>query len=186
MNSIFTNKFWLMIMMFLISFGVLGQTDANTVSGRVTDAQQLGLPGVTVVITGTTVGTTTDMDGNYSLSIPEEIDNPELSFSYIGFAPIRMVIGTQTSINVVLQEDITMLEEFVVIGYGIQRKVDVSGAISTVSAEELSNIPVGGVVQALQGKAAGVNITHTTGMPGEGVNVRIRGVGSINSSNSPL
>jgi TonB-dependent starch-binding outer membrane protein SusC len=186
MNSIFINKFWLIVMLFLISLGVSGQTGINTISGKVTDAEQIGLPGVTVVIAGTTVGTTTDMDGNYSLDIPEEIDNPELLFSYIGFAPVRIVTGAQTTINVVLQEDITMLDEFVVVGYGIQRKVDVSGAISTVGSEELSNIPVGGIVQALQGKAAGVNITHTTGMPGEGVSVRIRGIGSINSSNSPL
>ncbi len=184
MSTMQTIRFWWIIMLFLVPLLATGQT--GPVSGRITDEQGIGLPGVTVMIEGTTTGTTTDMEGNYSLTIPSDVQNPVLTFSYIGFATIRMPVEGQSTIDVVLKEDVTLLDEFVVVGYGVQRKVDVSGSVSRIGAEELNLLPVAGVDQALQGKAAGVNITHNTGMPGEGVNVRIRGVGSINSSNSPL
>jgi TonB-dependent starch-binding outer membrane protein SusC len=186
MDRIRKHTLWFLIMLFLFPILVLGQGGAETITGKITDKTGFGLPGVTVVIEGTTLGTTTDMEGNYSLRISADIEAPVLVFSYIGFSTQRIVIGNQTRIEIVLKEDIQMLDEFVVVGYGIQRKVDVTGAVSTVNAAELRQLPVGSVDQALQGRASGVNITHNTGMPGEGVNVRIRGVGSINSSNDPL
>jgi TonB-dependent starch-binding outer membrane protein SusC len=181
--KIIFNRIWVGVILLLLSLPVWGQ---NPVRGKVTDEKGLGLPGVTIIVDGTTIGTTTDMDGDFELVIPADINNPVLQFSYIGFTPVRMEAGNRTVFNVVMREDVKLLEEFVVVGYGVQRKVDVSGAVSSVSGEELNLLPVAGIDQALQGKAAGVNITHNTGMPGEGVNVRIRGVGSINSSNAPL
>lgn len=178
--------FWLVLVLFLVPQLVLGQTSSNTVSGKVTDPQGGGLPGVTVNIEGTQIGTTTDFDGNYSLQLPENLSRPVLVFRFIGFATQRVEVGQRNVIDVVMAEDIRLLDEFVVVGYGVQRKVDLTGAVSAVEGEQLRLIPVAGVDQALQGRASGVNITHNTGMPGEGVNVRIRGVGSINSSNDPL
>ncbi len=163
-----------------------GQPGLVEVGGRVTDSEGLGLPGVTVLVEGTSVGTTTDIEGEYSLAIPEEAEDPVLVFSYIGFITQRHQVGDRTRIDIRMEEDVRLLDEFVVVGYGIQRKVDLTGAVSSISAKEMRMLPVGGVDQALQGRASGVNITHNTGMPGEGVNVRIRGVGSINSSNDPL
>ncbi|TVQ84073.1 MAG: TonB-dependent receptor [Bacteroidetes bacterium] len=180
------HRFWLIWVLFLVPLIVPGQNGPETVRGKVADESGLGLPGVTVMIEGTTLGTTTDMDGNYTLNIPENIQEPVLSFRFLGFTPLKVPVDNQTRIDVTMREDVKTLEEFVVVGYGIQRKVDVSGAVSSVSGDQLRNLPVAGVDQALQGRASGVNITHNTGMPGEGVNVRIRGIGSINSSNDPL
>ncbi|MFW5724798.1 MAG: SusC/RagA family TonB-linked outer membrane protein [Bacteroidota bacterium] len=182
----YINRIWILIVLFLVPLMVPGQEGPVTVSGRVTDNTDMGLPGVTVLIEGTATGTTTDIDGNYSLSIPADVQNPVITFSYVGYTTSRVPFTGQEQVNVILMEDVQLLDEFVVVGYGIQRKVDVSGAVSSVDADELRLLPVAGVDQALQGRAAGVNITHNTGMPGEGVNVRIRGVGSINSSNDPL
>ncbi|MFN2395596.1 MAG: SusC/RagA family TonB-linked outer membrane protein [Bacteroidales bacterium] len=180
------HRFWLLWVLFLVPLMVPGQNGPETIRGKVTDNTGAELPGVTVMIIGTTIGTTTDMDGNYTLNIPDNIQQPILSFRYLGYTPVEIPVGEQTLIDVTMSDDVKTLEEFVVVGYGVQRKVDVSGSVSSVGGEELRNIPVAGVDQALQGRASGVNITHNTGMPGEGVNVRIRGVGSINSSNDPL
>jgi TonB-linked SusC/RagA family outer membrane protein len=171
---------------FLLPALVLGQPNPGQVRGKVTDSSGEPLPGVTIVIEGTNTGITSDLNGEYVLNYPAELENPILVFSYIGFTPQQFEIGTQQVINVVLTDDVTVLDEFVVVGYGVQRKVDLTGAVSSIDAEGMRLLPVAGVDQALQGRAAGVNITHNTGMPGEGVNVRIRGVGSINSSNDPL
>ena len=178
--------FWFILVVFIVPQTVSGQLRPDAVSGRVTDAQGLGLPGVTVNVDGTQVGTTTDFDGKFSLHIPSGIERPVLVFRFIGFSTQRIEVGQRSRIDVAMTEDVRLLDEFVVVGYGVQRKVDLTGAVSAVEGEQLRLIPVAGVDQALQGRASGVNITHNTGMPGEGVNVRIRGVGSINSSNDPL
>ena len=179
--------FLLFVVLFWFPLLLPGQNaDPVVVSGRVTDTEGLGIPGVTVVVEGTTVGTTTDIDGDYELRIPADAEEPVLAFSFIGFKGQQISVGEQRRIDVVLKEDVRLLDEFVVVGYGIQRKVDLTGAVSSIDSDELRLLPVAGADQALQGRASGVNITHNTGMPGEGVNVRIRGVGSINSSNDPL
>ncbi len=175
-----------MILLVVLPAIVAGQSNTGQVSGTVTDASGEPLPGVTIVIEGTNVGTTSGMDGEYILDYNVEMENPVLVFSYIGFATQKHEMGGQDVINVVMTDDVKLLDEFVVVGYGIQRKVDLTGAVSSIDAEGMRLLPVAGVDQALQGRAAGVNITHNTGMPGEGVNVRIRGVGSINSGNDPL
>ncbi len=182
-----TIGFLLFVVLFWCPLLLPGQTTGPVeVSGRVSDADGLGIPGVTVIVEGTNVGTTTDIEGDYTLRLPAEVDSPVLVFSFIGFQSEKVAVGQQSSIDVVLKEDVRLLDEFVVVGYGIQRKVDLTGAVSSIDSEELRMLPVAGADQALQGRASGVNITHNTGMPGEGVNVRIRGVGSINSSNDPL
>ena len=158
------------------------------VTGRVVDAQNQPLPGVSVVLKGTetsdrTKGTTTDIDGRYQLSIPD--NGATLQFSYIGYTTQEVAVGNQTTVNVKLVDDAKALSEVVVVGYGTQKKSDLTGAVSTVTAKDIGRLPVGGIDQALQGKAAGVRVTQSSGQPGEGVSIRIRGVGTIND-NSPL
>jgi len=178
---------FLLVVLFWCPLLLPGQnSDPVEVSGRVTDVEGMGIPGVTVIVKGTTIGITTDFDGTYRFTLPRDVDTPVLAFSFMGYISREVEIGRQQIIDIVLEEDIRLLDEFVVIGYGIQRKVDLTGAVSSIDSEALRMLPVGGADQALQGRASGVNITHSTGMPGEGVSVRIRGVGSINSSNDPL
>lgn len=154
------------------------------VTGTVTDgADGLPIPGVNVVVEGTTKGTTTDVDGNYSLQLLP--DENTLVFSFVGFASQTIEVGTQTVINVVLEADVTSLDEVVVVGYGTQRERDLTSAIATLDGEELQDTPTGQAMQALQGKVAGVQIV-SRGEPGESPTVRIRGVGSLQGKSDPL
>lgn len=159
----------------------------QSVQGTITDAQTgESLIGVTVQIKGTTTGTMTDVDGYYSLVSNQLNASSVLMFSYIGYKTVEETLGSRTIINLQMQIEQSMLDEVVVIGYGTAKKRNVLGAVSKVDNTELTRIPVAGVDQALQGRAAGVQVTQNTGAPGEGVSVRIRGAGSINSSNNPL
>lgn len=159
----------------------------QSVQGTITDAQTgESLIGVTVQIKGTTTGTMTDVDGHYSLVSDQLNASSVLMFSYIGYKTVEETLGSRTIINLQMQIEQSMLDEVVVIGYGTAKKRNVLGAVSKVDNTELTRIPVAGVDQALQGRAAGVQVTQNTGAPGEGVSVRIRGAGSINSSNNPL
>lgn len=162
------------------------QQQEQLVSGTITDDEGLPLPGVNIFVRETTIGTTSDFDGNYELAIPANISKPVLVFRFVGFLEQEIPVGTKTLINVSLSTDVQLLEEMVVVGYEIRRKADLIGAVSSIKMDELNTMPVSSLDQALQGRAAGVNITSNTGMPGEGVKIRIRGVGSINSSNDPL
>ncbi len=153
------------------------------VAGQVTDEKGQAIPGVNVIIKGSTAGSTTDGNGRYRLSVPD--DNAVLQFSFIGYVTKEEVVGARSQVNVTLVEDNKTLSEVVVVGYGTQKKADLTGAVSTISGKDINLLPVGGVDQALQGKAAGVRVTQSSGAPGEGVAVRIRGVGTIND-NSPL
>lgn len=153
------------------------------VTGRVVDAKNQTLPGVSVLVKGTNKGTTTDANGRFQLSVPDQ--GAILQFSYIGYVTQEITVGNQTDINVTMLDDAKSLNEVVVLGYGTQKKADVTGAVSTVTSKDIGRLPVGGIDQALQGKAAGVRVTQSSGQPGEGITVRIRGVGTIND-NSPL
>lgn len=159
----------------------IAMAKAQTVSGTViADGQPL--PGATVIIKGTSKGTTTDFDGNFSIEAgPESV----LSISYIGYSTKEVTVGNQTQINVTLQQD-NQLDEIVVIGYGTQRKSDLTGSVSSVSSEDLTAVPVSRVDQALQGRASGVQVTQTSGAPGAGTVIRVRGGNSITGSNEPL
>lgn len=154
------------------------------VTGTVTSAEDnVTLPGVNVVVKGSTIGTTTDADGNYSLRVPN--GNSVLVFSFIGFAPVEIALNNRTTIDIVLQADIQQLNEVVVVGYGTMKKSDVTGSVIRVSEEELKSRPVMNALEAMQGRAAGVDITSNE-RPGEIGQIRIRGVRSLTASNDPL
>lgn len=154
-------------------------------SGRVTDSQSGGgLPGVSVVVKGTTVGTVTDASGAFQLNAPD--DAKILVFSFIGYTTEEVAVGTQTTFNITLLPDIKSLNEVVVIGYGEQKREDVTGAISSVKGDAIKNIPQPSVDQLLQGRAAGVMVTNNSGQPGSVASVRVRGITSLTGSNEPL
>jgi TonB-linked SusC/RagA family outer membrane protein len=153
-----------------------------TVSGKVTDSSGIPLPGVTVIVKGTTTGTITDADGSYSLSsIPA---NATLQFSFVGMKTQEIAVGNKTTINVSLVEETIGLEEVVAVGYGVQKKVNLTGAIASVTSDEIVKRQVGQSSMVLQGIAPGVTVTQRSGQPGkDGGNIRIRGIGTLNDSN---
>ncbi|WP_462247965.1 SusC/RagA family TonB-linked outer membrane protein [Ekhidna sp.] len=164
-------------------FAVVQVYAQRTVSGKVTDDLGEGLPGVNVVIKGSTTGVTTDIDGNYRLQIND--GDVTLTFSYVGFETQEVNVGTRSIVDVTMG-GVTELQEVVVTGYGVQQKSDLTGAIGQVKGDDLQDLPVPGVDQALQGRVAGVNVISANGQPGGGISVRVRGASSINSNNQPL
>jgi len=154
------------------------------ITGTVKDKDGAPLTGVNVVVTGTTQGTITDIDGKYSIEIPQGAKS--LTFSFVGMEPQEITIGTLTQINVTMAESAIGLEEVVVIGYGTVKKSDVTGSISSLTGDNLSGGMITAPQQAMQGKISGINITLNSGEPGANSSVRIRGGTSINASNSPL
>ncbi|TAJ12473.1 TonB-dependent receptor [Marinilabiliaceae bacterium JC017] len=182
-------KIYIRTSAWLIAFLCMGsilQAQESKLKGHVTSNTGDELPGVNVFFKGTTTGTITDFSGNFSLALPAEIDKPILVVSFIGFKAQELNVGTTRYFDIVLEEENQLLEELVVVGYGVQKKADLTGSVSAVNMDQFEKTPVAGVDQALQGKAAGVVVSQTTGAPGEGVAVRIRGIGSINSGNAPL
>ena len=176
--------FILFIGLFLIPMNSSAQ--GKIITGKITDLEGIELIGVTIVVKGTTIGTITSLTGDFYLPLPPGIEDTLLIISYVGYETMEIRTGNTTHFNLQLQERSELLDEVVVVGYGTQRKVDLTGSVSSVNMSKMETLPLSSVDQALQGRAAGVNITQNTGAPGEGVSVRIRGVGSINSSNSPL
>lgn len=156
------------------------KVQAASISGTVTDENGAGLPGVTVVLKGTTKGTTTDVMGKYSLPVSD--GNGSLVFSFIGYLSQEVQINNRSTISISLKPDAKALEEVVVVGYGEQKKSVVTGAISSVKASDLDNMPVTRVEQALQGRASGLTITSSSGQPGAAATVRVRGTTTINNS----
>ncbi|MDP3915136.1 MAG: TonB-dependent receptor [Bacteroidota bacterium] len=155
----------------------------KSVSGKVTDSGGEVLPGVSVVVKGTTNGTITNANGGYSLSnVPE---NATLQFSFVGMKMQEVAVSGKTFIEVSLAEDAIGIEEVVAIGYGVQKKSDVTGAVTSVSSQQINSRPVKNAVEAMQGRAAGVDITSNE-RPGAVGNITIRGVRSLTASNSPL
>ena len=155
-----------------------------TITGTVTDGDGEPLPGVSVMVKGATQGTATDANGAYTLTVPNE--NATLVFSFIGFVKQELTVGGRRTINVMLADDTLQLDEVVVVGYGTQKGSQVTSAISKIKGEELGATPFSRVDQALQGKIAGVNVQEISGRPGREFAVKVRGVSSINYSNSPL
>ncbi len=158
----------------------------KTITGTVTaEADGQALPGVNVIVQGTTTGASTDFDGNYSINVSG--DNAVLSFSYIGYKSQNVTVGNKSVVNVALAEDLASLDEVVVVGYGARRKSDVTGSVSSVKSDELTAFPVLDAEQALQGRAAGVNVqSNNGGEPGAPISISIRGNTSINASSAPL
>ncbi len=175
----------LLIIMFATLFSGDLYAQDHSVSGTVTDfVTGEALPGVNVILKGTTTGTVTDVNGRYQLSVPDV--NATLVFSSVGFTSEEIPLQSRSVVDVNLSQDIQSLSEVIVVGYGVQRKSDVTGAVSSVSAEEINLYPNIGATQALQGRAAGVNITSSNGEPGANPRIRIRGGSSINASSNPL
>ncbi|MFH5883937.1 SusC/RagA family TonB-linked outer membrane protein [Halalkalibaculum sp. DA3122] len=157
----------------------------ETVSGTVTDAQTgETLPSVNVALKGTTTGTTTDVDGAYSLNVPSL--NDTLVFSFVGYQTAEVPINGRTSIDVGLSPEAIQGEDVVVVGYGTQSTRQLSSSVSNVSSEDLGDQPVGQLTQKLQGKVSGAQISQTTGIPGQGMDIRIRGAASLTAGNDPL
>ncbi|WP_289042435.1 TonB-dependent receptor [uncultured Zobellia sp.] len=174
---------FLMIMILLWGFTI--QAQSVTVSGTVVSADDSqALPGVNVVVKGTTTGSVTDFDGNYSIVAPDA--NSILVFTYIGFTPQEIPVSGKSQIDVSMTEDAALLDEVVVVGYGTQIKRQVTGAVSTIQANELADIPVSQVTQKIQGRLPGVQINQATGKPGQGMSVRIRGQLSVSGGSDPL
>lgn len=153
------------------------------VSGEVKGADGNGLPGVSVVVAGTANGTTTNAEGFYTLSVPS---GSTLVFSFVGYATQRLEVGSRSTLDVGLLEDVQSMSEVVVVGYGTVAKSDVTGSVSSLKGSDLNKTPAASVDQLLQGKVAGVQVVVPSGEPGAGATVRIRGNSSINGSNSPL
>lgn len=165
---------------FLISLEVSAQN--VRVSGVVTDA--LGpIPGANIMEEGTTNGTVTDVNGKYSISVSAK---STLVFSCIGYKEQKIRVGTKTVLNVDMVEESKMLDELVVVGYGVQRKSDVATSVASVKADEMKTFPAGNVADMLRGRAAGVNVTSSSGRPGSTPSITIRGSRSISADNAPL
>ncbi|WP_318343573.1 SusC/RagA family TonB-linked outer membrane protein [Flagellimonas baculiformis] len=165
------------------AFLCFGMVKAQTVSGTVSDANG-PLPGASVLVKGTTNGTQTDFDGNYTLN---NIDGAAtLVFSYIGYKTVERSVNGQSTINVTLEEDAQALDEVVIIGYGQTTVKDATGAVAAVTSEDFNRGIISSPEQLIQGKTAGVQISQGSGEPGSGVAIRIRGTSSVRSNNNPL
>ncbi|RGN46333.1 MULTISPECIES: TonB-dependent receptor [unclassified Bacteroides] len=176
-------KMWTMLCVTLISSLSFAQT-TKMVTGTITDAVSgESLIGVNIMIEGSATGTTTDLDGKYSLNVPE---NAVLVVSYIGYETIKESVKGRTVIDVKLGAKSEVMDEVVVVGYTTMKKADVLGAVSKVGTKELTAAPLASAEQALQGRIAGVQVSAATGAPGADISVRVRGVGSIYSDNAPL
>lgn len=162
--------------------GTSGQQ--KSVSGKATDTTGAPLPGVSVVVKGTTTGTITDFDGNFSLNnFPQ---NATLLFSFVGMKTQEISLGNKTSISVVMEDETVGIDEVVAIGYGTVRKKDLTGAVSSIGTKTIKDLPISHPSQALQGQIAGVDVKQSSATPGGGTVIRVRGAGSISASSSPL
>nr|MDA3821821.1 carboxypeptidase-like regulatory domain-containing protein [Bacteroidales bacterium] len=157
---------------------VIGVFSQNiTVSGTVTEAETGELlPGVNVIVVGTTQGSITSVDGEYQISVPSDV---VLRFSYIGYKMQEIPVNGRTEINVALEKESTLMDEIVVVGYGTARRQDLTGSIASISSDEISKIPIANAAEALKGRLPGVNIITTDGSPDAEVVIRVRGGGSV-------
>ncbi|TSA28443.1 MAG: TonB-dependent receptor [Bacteroidetes bacterium] len=171
-----------LLILFLAGFFTVTQAQIRNVTGIITagDTRET-LPGATIIIKGTTTGAVSNIDGKYSISVKS--DKAVLVFSYVGYQTKEVELGSQTVVDVILEPKKTTLDEIVVIGYGSVRKSDLSGSVGSVKAEDITRITALNPVQSLQGNVTGVQVTSTSGTPGENPAVRIRGVGTFGNSN---
>ncbi len=156
----------------------------KNVTGKVTDEQGVALPGVSIIIKGTTIGVISNSSGTYSLEVPD--DSATLVFSFIGFVTQEIKVGAQSVIDLVLRQNAQNLDEFVVVAYGKQKKSHLTGSIASLKAEKLDEIPVARIDQALQGKMSGVQVANVDPYAGEAPQIRVRGMGSISTNIDPL
>lgn len=182
-----SNQQTLKILTFILILAVSYVSNAQTnliIKGEVKSENNEPLPGVTIYVKNTSRGQVTDFDGNYTI---EKIKKGDiLVFSATGLQTKEVIVGDELTINVILKESVTNLEEVVVIGYGTARKKDLTGAVASVKLSEIAEQPIGSVDQIIQGQASGITVTRASGQPGGAVSVRVRGVTSITGSNEPL
>ncbi|MFV0506655.1 MAG: SusC/RagA family TonB-linked outer membrane protein [Bacteroidales bacterium] len=171
-------------LVFTLTSALATYAQTKTVSGRVTDSNRQPLPGVTVVEKGSTNGTITDVDGKYTLVVSSEAKS--LTFSFVGMKTEELAIAGKKSLNIALKEDAIGLDEVVAVGYGTVKKSDLTGSVSSIESDIISKVATPDAAGALQGRVAGVNIQRAVGAPGEGFSIQVRGLSSINNSNSPL
>jgi len=183
-NQSFNGLFLLLLMFASFGFTSSSFSQSIVVNGTVTDANGMPLPGTSITIKeNQTIGAQTDFDGNFSINVAD--DNAILVFSFVGFVTQEVAVANQSVINVTLLDDTQSLDEVIVIGYGSQKKQEITAAISSVNIAAMEKIPVGNVAEALQGQVAGVNVSNATGAPGSTPVIRIRGLGTI-GNNNPL
>ncbi len=174
----------LLIVLFSLILG-FAQAQTRVISGKILDESGTGLPGVNILLKGSSAGTTSDVNGEFKIEIGDQ-SGSTLLVSFIGYASQELVVGNQTSVTVMLKPDTQQLSEVVVVGYGEMEKKDLTGSISTIGGKDIQKVQVSSVDQALQGQIAGVQINTTSGAPGGNVNVLIRGVSSISGGVQPL
>lgn len=168
----------------LMTIGLAAAQQKAPVTGHVSDAASgEALIGVSIRVDGTSTGTSSDIDGNFSISAP---GNATLIFTYMGYEPVRLNIDNRNTLDVKMNVQAELIEEVVVVGYTSMKKRDVLGAVSKLEGDAITALPVSSAAQAMQGRIAGVSVSNATGAPGAGVSVRVRGVGSISSDNEPL
>ncbi len=163
---------------------MIEQATERTVAGKVTSASGEALPGVSITLKGTTQGTITNTNGEYTLNVPD--NDAVLVFSFVGYESQEVIVGTRSDLTIKLAESERALSEVVVIGYGTVRKSDLTGSVVSIKSDDLKAVPVTTFDQALQGRAAGVQVVQSTGAPGGETNIRIRGTSSVNASSEPL
>jgi TonB-dependent starch-binding outer membrane protein SusC len=175
----------LSLMLIMLFLGITLVTGQTLIKGSVIDeTDSAPLVGASVVAKGTTAGTVTDVDGSFSLEVPKDVQSIVISF--VGYVAKEVAIGNTTQFSIKLERDAEVLGDVVVVGYGTQTKKELTGSVSKVSGDVISRLPVAGVDQALQGQAAGVQVTTNSGTPGGGVSIRVRGPSSITAGNQPL
>ncbi len=174
----------ILLMLFILT-SAFSFAQQRNVSGTVVDnSTGQPIPGVNVLIKGTVTGTSTDGNGKYQVNLSSSENT--LIFSFVGYEAQEITVGNKTVINVRLSESFQQLEEVVAIGYGVQKKRDITGAITSVSSEMIETTPVKDVMSVLQGRASGVQVVSNSGAPGDGITVTVRGYSTLNSGNSPL
>lgn len=167
--------------MLLITVSAYAQN--RVITGKIVDNNGEPVAGANVIIKGTSEGTMSDIDGNFTLSVPNKA---VLHVSFIGYIEQEVAVAGKNTLNILLKEDNKMLEEVVAIGYGTAKKGSLTGAVAKVSSEKLAERPVTGVASALQGQMAGVEVRSTSGAPGQETKIRVRGAASIHADSDPL
>jgi len=182
MNRFSTKIIFLVLLgFFSISSNLFAQ--GNSVSGKVVDENNEGIPGANVMIANSSSGTTTDIDGNFKLDVTE---TDVLVISFIGYKNKRVSVGTKTNLTIEMDPDIAQLEEVVVIGYGTTKRANLTTSVESIKSDAINEVPVATLDQAIQGRVSGVQVTKATGAPGGGISIRIRGTATINGNAEPL
>lgn len=186
MNQYLKNSHWARILPIAWLLVLLGSNAWAQIAimGKVTDNKGESLPGVNVLLEGSNSGTTTNAEGDYRATV--QSGKAVLIFTFVGYVTQRVTVGNKQTINVTLAADQKVLDEVVVVGYGTQKKKDLTGAIASIPVKDLDKVPITRVDQMIQGRVSGVQVTQTNAAPGGNVSIRIRGTNSINSGNEPL